>query len=508
MKTLVFSLLFLPVSLFAQVNSDAFIYPDPENAFTLIESVKSQSGGLAGRIMQKDHELYQAIMEEMAFDFHWQINRVNQCIRNLTGNVEGPNILLLSGNEGGFPRQGITLIDPEGKKEHYPNLHFSDLVLDLQRVERGDLNIYSHEMGHVFMNQILVDYWNRFPNPTSPKQHVSMGITDYLTAFYEGWGVHFQRMAYDKVDRYQQTFHSKFNPNRGVTTAWHSNLDETLRILDVETTNYIYQKLLPLGVDQDTLSSEELILLKHTSTLFDATRIKTAQQLLSCEGVIASLFYHINSNSTLQNNYQDLDFYRPFLAKQPKQDLVPRELFTPFENVLLKSAYVWTQMEKNQAPEIPMIDFIMAWCKQFPDDQTELIKAFIFVTKGKTISNELAALTEQINYFGQVGNITKFRELMPKWTTTYKELMSAVHKNPDILKANVGPELWLQHPEIEIRKALWMEEPKSLLAINLNTATYEELLAFTTPEKAESLIQLRRAKGFITEADQEHFGLN
>lgn len=497
------SLSLMGQSVVSRQKADQYVFPNPGKQIILVESIPSNQEGLSGRIMNPDNPLYKPVMLEMEYDFHRSMNRINQCVRNLTKNMEGPNILLLSGNEGGFPRIGITITYPDQTQKDFPDLHFVDLVLNEWRIEQGELAIYSHEMGHVLMNQILTDYWDRFPNPTSPKQHVSMGITDCLTAFYEGWGVHFQRHAYDQVEKYRRTFHDQYGPSRAMTMAWHSNLDESLRIMDVETGQYIYEKLLPLGIATDTLSLEEKILFEHTSPVFDPTRIKNAQQMLACEGVVASIFYFITSNSTLQNNYQDISFYKPFLLSDPLDDLSPRDLFTPFENVLLKTVFVWTRMNQEDQPDSPVIGFIKHWCQLFPEDKESLIKTFIYVTKGRTVQNELPALTERINYFGQIGDISQFRQLSNQWIDQYQKVVQSVLEDPNLIGKNVGPEIWIRHPEVMIRNTLWMDEPRSELVINVNTASAAELSAFIDDTLVALLLQKRQSKGFLNLEDIE-----
>ena len=70
--------------------------------------------------------------------------------------------------------------------------------------------------------------------------------------------------------------------------------------------------LLP-DIDATQLSLEDLILLEHTSPTFDRTRLRNAQQMLSCEGAIATLFYRISSNAVLQDNFLPREFYKRLL---------------------------------------------------------------------------------------------------------------------------------------------------------------------------------------------------
>ncbi len=79
-----------------------------------------------------------------------------------------------------------------------------------------------------------------------------MGVTDYVTAFSEGWGVHFQRLAYDH------------------------------------------------------------------------TRIKNAQEMLSCEGVLATLFYQINSDKTLNLNSAGLSEIEVFIGKDQAPEFITK----------------------------------------------------------------------------------------------------------------------------------------------------------------------------------------
>ena len=193
-----------------------------------------------------------------------------------------------------------------------------------------------------------------------------MGITDYSTAFFEGWGIHFQRLTYDNIPLYRQTYQNSFDHSRGFASTWHSNIDQSLRLNAVLENNYIHQKLLPV-VDLSVLGTEESILLEHTSPVFDKTRLKNAQQMLSCEGVLATLFFRINTNNILQNTYRDESFYNQFLLNPIPKDSKPEELFTPMENVFLKNFYVWDKIKGGLTPESTIfIEFIKQWCNSFP----------------------------------------------------------------------------------------------------------------------------------------------
>ncbi len=491
----------IPFLSFSQQKYDHLIFPIPEKPVEIVLAEQSTDDMITGRIAQAYTGLLTYVLDELTDPFHLQMIRVSQCARYLSGNTEGPNLLLLSKNEGGFPRQGIKIVSDDSETT-YPDLHFVDLVIDEKRLENGALSIYSHELGHVMMNLILNTYWDRFPSPTSPKQHVSMGVTDYLTAFYEGWGVSFQRLAYDAVEKYRSSFHAKMSPKRGLTMAWHSNLDKYLRLFKVEDNGYLYQKSPIRASIWDTLSPEQKILYEHTSTQFDISRIRNAQQLLSSEGFLATLFYQINSNPELQNKYADDQFYSGFLLKPIPDGVKPQDIFTPLENVLLKNLAVWHKMNQSEGMVPVSISYIKTWMELFPDNANEVISTFILLSRGATVNIELPRLVEKVNLNGQMGDIGLFREYSGLYFSEIQKIIKQVAEDPNLLTAAIGPELWVSHPTMEIRRALWMPEPKAPLQINLNSAGFADVAAFIGEEEAMEFIAHRRFKGFFESMDE------
>jgi len=159
----------------SQDEKDALIFPDPEEKICLVRAAGRDGDILMGEKLAKDDPLAKKILEQLEFPYHRSVIKLSQCARNLSADKEGPNVLFLSETEGGFPRQGLILKQKE-KRKKYPALYYVDLVLDEQRVARGELDIYSHELGHVMMLNIMGD---EIPDRRSTKQDVSIGITDY-----------------------------------------------------------------------------------------------------------------------------------------------------------------------------------------------------------------------------------------------------------------------------------------------------------------------------------------
>jgi hypothetical protein len=487
---------------FPQNSSDEYIFPDRSRKFVVVAATQSRERKLTGTELPAADSLAALVMADIQQPFNWQMVRMSQCARNLVKNTAGPNLLFLSKNEGGFPRTGIWLTDQAGRETHYPDLAFVDLVIDKQRILQGDLSIYTHELGHVMMGLILGDKLKEIKADRSPKQHVSMGVTDYLTAFNEGWGVHFQRLAYDQTEKYREAFEQKRTPDRALTLVWHSGMDEYLRINAVRDNGYIFEKLIQCGPSTDSLEPEQRILLEHTSPAFDHTRIKNAQQMLSCEGVIATLFYHLNTDEKLARNYLPADLYTPFLVKPIPAGTKPEQIFSPLENMMIKNFMVWDRMKRRDISGSPFMVWLEEWYRLFPGDREQILRQFIRITHGTTVSPALAKLSGKINYLGQIGEYQEFKALLPRYQDEVKKLVDACMTDPAKLFANIGPELWVRSKSVKIRRTLWMQEPVNFLAVNLNTASLAEMEAFLGQAKASEFIAKRTELGFFDSIGQ------
>jgi hypothetical protein len=324
-------------------------------------------------------------------------------------------------------------------------------------------------------------------------------VTDYATAFFEGWGIHFQRFAYEQVKKYREDFKDSYSYYRATGGLWHSNLDKELRLNAVLQNKYIHRKIMP-GLDTSNMSPAELILLEHTSPYFDVTRLKNAQQMLSCEGVLATLFYRINGNDKLQSGYQTKDFYERFLLSELPEGFTAQEIFTPFENVLLKNLWVWHEMKEGLSEDdVIAVRFIEQWGRSFPEDREELLRIFLMTTAGKTISFGLGAPYEQMAYYGMIGDVKTYRGLFPKYQDAFKSIFRRVLDGEVELDANVGPQLWIQNKDFLLRSTLWDPENKRPLMVNLNTASEYDLASFPGIcfEKAKELVAKRDSVGFF-----------
>lgn len=477
--------------------SDKLIFPKLDSKILLIKAVGYDQLPI-GEFFSNDSinkKLNEKIINELSLPFFQTVIKLNQCTRNFVSDTAGPNVLFLSTDEGGFKRHGL-IIKEKNKEIKYPNLNYVDLVIiDEKSISEAALSIYTHELGHVMMANIMQD----LPQGESVLQHVSMGITDYKKAFSEGWGEHFQILTTLNIPQYNSYFTNKNNYSN-IALLWHSNMDGELRLNGTLQNKYIFQKLIPDNINTDTLNPEHLILLYHTSPLFNTCKLKNAQQMLSCEGMLSALFYQFNSNSVLQNNYVDNNFYNKFLLSPMSSQTNAQEIFTPYENVMLKNFFVWSKIKnkiysENSAPVF--IEFINEWCKSFPADKEKIIELFIKSTIGKTVSNETGNIYEKAAYYGMIGDYQNFKKLKNEYNVTIDGIVKEVINGKRSIDENIGKEIWVENKDLQVRTTLWSDKSKKKLRINLNTTSEYELASFGEIglQKAKEIIKVREKFG-------------
>ena len=173
------------------------------------------------------------VRHELETSFAQQVLKLDRYARNLALGrrqtagaaaeeaLSAPMYLLMSTEEGGYARFGFWLEEAKGKRR-LVLAGYVDLVVRADSVDSGDFEeIFSHELGHLISKTLI----GGVPCGPSRKMHQSMTVTDYPTAFDEGYAEHFEPLARD--------FDAP-KPGSEVATDfdlfWLSAADEQLRI--------------------------------------------------------------------------------------------------------------------------------------------------------------------------------------------------------------------------------------------------------------------------------------
>jgi DNA uptake protein ComE-like DNA-binding protein len=364
-----------------------------------------------------------------------------------------PTYLLRSQEEGGYARRGFWLGDANNNLVWHAD-PYVDLVVDKESVEDGGFEeIFAHELGHVLLRRLVP----RLPNGLSRTPHSSLAVTDYPTAFDEGFAIHFQGLARQLTQNARLKAIDKGLEFKPFLTFWQSNVDRALRIRGVRDNLFVQQQLpVPLNVGDAT-------------SLFDLTHFKNGQQMLASEGVIATLFYHLLIQAT-DTPVQLADRYKALLTSLRTLNSQKLTSSTP---LFLNLAEAHTQ--------------------RVPDARSRWIGTVLELTYGATASPTVIRDMTKLAALGQEGRAEEFSAALKQSRTALAKLTEQITRNPQRIGAAVGAELWLA-----VKQSNGAD-----VTINLNTAEKTSLMnvwGFESTE-ADLLLADRSARGAFASVD-------
>ena len=294
-------------------------------------------------------------------------------LRRETGTAPEPAYLLLSTQQGGFPRFGFVL---DGTPK--PGVGYVDLHQSSRPVGRfGAMDqIFPHELLHVIARQLAGE-----PRESGANQVHAIGVrTDPVTAFQEGFAEHVQIMCVDDPDAdpatralredrdvraraegefagYARGVGSRYqlgSPSELRFLLWFSPAEQVQRYHAVKANAFAREAPIP----EHLLQRSD----KYAAYLFHSVlpgapgdAVKPAGVLLSTEGVVAHLFWRWVTDPGLQQRYRDDDFYARFGVSPSAVD--------PIDNIYLK---IFHALRAGRAGDT--ISFLRAYIAAFPDE--------------------------------------------------------------------------------------------------------------------------------------------
>ena len=364
--------------------------------------------------------------------------------------------------------------------------------------------IFSHEHGH-----LLDFYLSNYNFPSSPARpvHTISAITDFETAFIEGWGEHFEIMTIDMTKNQEIRDFYNLNDLKGKSYFFYLQDMLTLsqsfkRYLWVKGNLFAFKKNNCLT---DGLTGEEFnknFIYNWMNYSFSGGELKNAQQMLSCEGVASHIFYQMATDKNLMERYRGKDFYRDFFNKEEKFTVSD---ISPQENMYLKMIYgkyyFFKDYEKEKPSEAgPMfLDFVMKYIELFPEDRDDILQIFCLSTFFTTSLKDGMEIYRKADF-----NAHMLCYDMEGTSRNFKELYGVIQKNfneikndSSLLYKNVGPPLWIEN---ETFKSVWPGQKMDSISINLNGAEDFELMTLEgmTVKQAEALINYREKAGYFS----------
>ena len=294
-------------------------------------------------------------------------------LRRETGAASEPAYLLLSTQQGGFPRFGFVLEGTPKPGAGYVDLHQSSTPAG--RFGAMD-QIFPHELLHIIARQLAGE-----PRESGANQVHAIGVrTDPVTAFQEGFAEHVQIMCVDDADAHPATH--ALREDRGVRAhaerefagyargvggrfqfgspselrflLWFSSSEQVQRYHGVKANIFARQAPVPARL----LARGD----KYAAYLFQnvvpgvpGDPVKPPGVLLSTEGVVAHLFWRWVTDPGLQQRYRDAAFYERFGVTPQAVD--------PLDNAYLK---IFHALRAGRAGDT--VSFVRAYVDEFPDE--------------------------------------------------------------------------------------------------------------------------------------------
>lgn len=412
----------------------------------------------------RDGELFDLIQHEAHDGFVATMLALDEAAeRAATGTATGPTWLYLSEEEGGFARVGFWL-DENGAQRYVPD-PFVDLVVDANSVREGDFEeIFSHEIGHVFLRRLLPGFP---PQGYSRAPHGSLTVTDYPTAFDEGFAIHFQGLA-RRMTRNARLHETDLGlASKPFVGYWQSNIDRTARIDGMRRNAFVQAQIVMPG-------SESAIARRDQSTLFDSAHLKNGQQMLASEGVLATLFYR-------------------WLVPGPGDEAAIIERYSR-----LFAALHDVGATRIEADTPLFLKLVEAYAKRYTEDGARVVGLTIDTTYAATFDRSIAAEVEPLAVRGRSGDIEGFVAGLAAARKSLETVRTRAMQSPSTLGAALGPDLWLLGHD-----GAAGAKDGGKVAVNLNTAELEYLVTLPglDEKKAAKALASRRSAGAFSSLD-------
>ena len=478
--------------------------------------------------VKTEDSLISQLGEILGKGFCHQVIKLHRYAKNYLLNVEAPaknnkwydglkepTYLLLSTQDGGYARKGFWL-KVNGEFVDKREVQYVDLVVSERNLTSGNFEeIFPHELGHAIMADLIynfkLDEDGESLKPLSHKMHMSMAITDYNVAFNEGWGLHFQPLSVDlTMNESLKNEHNYTLLNQDISSTWHSNYDRQLRYFGVKQNLFIYHTALP----DEILNGEDFYaayLYHVTSGSFLPERIKNAQQMMSSEGVISTLFYRIVTSEKLKSIYRENSFYAPFFLPDKKisSPYTPEKLLNGYENVNLKLFYIFhkylNKLRAKSGEAVPWFtELVKAYAQEFPEEKSEIYNIFISITRGITVFNQSRDIFRDFHLAGRTGNIKESRKTFQAVQNFFRRMLLKLLDDEIKLDENLGPEIWLWNDDFLISEAVFYQERNVPYTLNINSATFFEFMTIRGVYKplAQRIIAERDKRGYFKNIDE------
>lgn len=387
------------------------------NELLLIEPTDTIINGTPGmRAVERDSPVYRFTDSIVRISFAGEAVRLYYLVQQYLVNTREltkthPAYLGVTHQQGGFARKGFYLQEPDGTYSDETSAHYVDLTASNITALPGQLEsitqLYPHELAHILL-EMLSSSGSAEMNSFNVNMHYFSIITDYNTAFNEGFAEHIENvsvlnepessikkgkyasmqdvlpflMMHIRGFKHDFIWPFRVGYYKAAMLIWYQQFENYKRYAHAVSDNAAFLNSCPeLG------STRSMITWRNTGIEQDPEKRKNLVQRMATEGFVSTFFTHL-AMSDLPKIYRPAAFYKDFLADTLKQ-INPEQEFSPLQNLFLKYFYVchhYVNLKKSSAAQL--MDFIDGYMIEFPDEAC-IIKRVYREVSGEDYSGEL-----------------------------------------------------------------------------------------------------------------------
>ncbi len=310
-----------------------------------------------------------------------------------------PAWLAVTKNQGGFAKQGFYLLENEGivadkTAAHYIDLTEGSITAPFERLS-SLTQLYPHELMHVVF-KMLSHSGSVEMTSYNVNMHYFSVITDFNTAFNEGFAEHMENVAVLfepsedlKLAKYQSIENIKPKLRQRIA-GFKRDYSWPLRLEYYEASMLLWYQQFEdykrydhavngkgalVNAYPEMKNPRDMITIRNSGIGQVAGHHKNLVQRMASEGFVSTFFTKL-AMSELPAFYREESFYRAFRADTTRK-FVPEKTFSPFENQFLKYFYVLHHyVDYAHSDRAQLMDFIDGYIAEFPDEAPVLLNIY------------------------------------------------------------------------------------------------------------------------------------
>ncbi|MBS1118936.1 MAG: hypothetical protein H6Q90_1164 [Deltaproteobacteria bacterium] len=347
-----------------------------------------------------------------------------------------------------------------------------------------------HEYGHVLMAESLPDDLPQLPQ-TLP--HTTGAITNHVVAFSEGWGIHFETLAGDR--RQEVETYASWHRDAFAVAGPLAEGDSFVPVTDLFNYAQTYRRYgcikdncfayLPRPLESyihDRTPNAEDVLARWTDTTFDPALVRSLDQMVASEGVIAALFYR--------------------LATAPEPAGPPGAVGDPpLPDPKRYAAFfdAFAHITEHRASATPaVLVFLEALIREAaPEERSRIARIAMEVFHHTLVVRDAPRLYAELHAAGHRVDKPSFKQRLASATPELEAAVQRLAEHPESLAEVVGPALWIENEALRIDLPVLGLRQRPLV-LDLNAAPIELLMTIpgVTYREASALDAARRSRSF------------